>query len=183
MQSGAILPGELTVDLLASEVQRVSAEQRSLNPALSPAFLIDGFPRSFDNIRHFSARFGPPRALLFLNASDATLRQRLQRRAAAASGRPDDTSEVMERRLATYHADTQPVLRWWKGESLSDQPVGPERGAGGAGHRWLREVDAERSIEEVYEDVRLAYTEWLDALHPPPQQLQSGRGDHSPFSS
>ena len=181
MQSGSILPGELTVDLLASEVQRATAEQRRLDPAFSSAFVIDGFPRSFDNVRHFTARFGQPTSLLLLNAADSTLRQRMQKRvAAAAEGRPDDTSEVMERRLTTYHADTQPVLRWWKGEQLSDQAAGLEGDkAGKASRRWLREVDGERSIEEVYEDVRDAYTKWLQEMHPHTQQPLTTKEDSS----
>ena len=172
MQAGTILSGELTVDLLASEVQRLTAAQRSLDPALSLAFLVDGFPRSFDNVRHFTARFGPPRALLLLTAADTTLRQRLRRRAAAAPGRPDDTDEVMQRRLATYHVETEQVVRWWKGEEQAGEEVELE-GAGGeetTGLRWLREVDAERSIEEVYEDVRAAYTEWVQGVQPIGQQ-------------
>ena len=104
MQSGRILPGELTVELLADEVARIVEEQHRLNPRLTPAFLVDGFPRSMDNVHHFARRFGPPLALLLLSASDATLRSRLQARA-ASSGRADDTREVMERRIAGFHAE------------------------------------------------------------------------------
>ena len=56
MQSGRILPGRLTVELLAAEVERVSREQRGINPFLTPVYLVDGFPRSLDNIEHFTER-------------------------------------------------------------------------------------------------------------------------------
>ena len=46
MQTGVILPGEVTVALLRAEMQRVQAEQRSVDAAVTPAFVVDGFPRS-----------------------------------------------------------------------------------------------------------------------------------------
>jgi hypothetical protein len=54
MQSGVILPGELTVDLLDQEIHRVQAAQSRVNPNLIPVFLVDGFPRSMDNVQHFT---------------------------------------------------------------------------------------------------------------------------------
>ena len=159
--SGKILPGELTVELLGAEVQRVVAAQRRLNPLLTPVFLVDGFPRSLDNVRHFSRRFGPPQSIILLTASDATLRRRREGRA-TTSGRTDDSGEVMEKRLTTFHEETMKgVVDWWKRQESEE---GEEGQGKGEGKRRMWEVDGERSIDAVYEDVRRVFLEWTEAL-------------------
>ena len=83
MQSGRILPGELTVELLAAEVARVTNAQRRLNPRLTPAFLVGRLPPArWTTSTTSPAASTPPLALLLLSASDPTLRSRLQARAA-----------------------------------------------------------------------------------------------------
>ena len=56
MHAGVILPGEVTVDLLRAEMARVQSEQRSVDADVAPAFIVDGFPRSMDNVEQFQAK-------------------------------------------------------------------------------------------------------------------------------
>ena len=47
---GGILPGHITVELLRAEVSRCMSAQQRADPAVTPCFVIDGFPRSVDNL-------------------------------------------------------------------------------------------------------------------------------------
>jgi hypothetical protein len=50
---GGILRGAVTVALLRAEVERLQRESARLEPGVQPAFVIDGFPRSMDNLVQF----------------------------------------------------------------------------------------------------------------------------------
>ena len=156
IDTGVILPGSITVQLLAHELQRVGQRQHAVNPRIEPAFLIDGFPRSTDNVAHFQADIAPLAHLLHLQCADTTLTQRLGRRAALAAGgsRSDDKEEVVRERLRVFHGETEGVLRWWREECERRRKVG--------GEGWTYDVDGERSIPEVYEDVRRVYLQFID---------------------
>ena len=152
-----ILPGSITVQLLAHEMQRVGQRQHAVNPRIEHAFLIDGFPRSTDNVDHFQSDIAPLAHLVQLRCADTTLTQRLRRRAALAAGggasRSDDTEEIMRERLRVFHGETEGVLRWWREECERRRKVG--------GESWMYDVDGERSIPEVYEDVRRVYLQFI----------------------
>jgi len=80
-------------------------------------------------------------------------------RGTQGSSRSDDTREVLERRIASFHAETREVVEWWKGEGGRGEGEGSQKG-----RRWMREVDGEPSIEAVYEEVRQAYLDWTEEL-------------------
>jgi adenylate kinase len=64
-------------------------------------------------------------------------RERLVGRA-LDEGRPDDTPQVIDRRLATYHADTEPVVERYRTTGK------------------LVPLHAERTIAEVFEEIQRA---------------------------
>jgi 5,10-methylene-tetrahydrofolate dehydrogenase/methenyl tetrahydrofolate cyclohydrolase len=53
VSGGGILRGAVTVALLRAEVERLQRESSRLEPDVQPAFVIDGFPRSMDNLVQF----------------------------------------------------------------------------------------------------------------------------------
>jgi adenylate kinase family enzyme len=90
---------------------------------------------------------------------DEELRRRVRVRS-TVSGRSDDTDPVMDKRIDVYHSDTMTVVEWWKGQLKECVSSGDDE----AERVWLRELDGERSIEAVYEDVRRGYLEWCQRL-------------------
>jgi adenylate kinase len=75
--------------------------------------------------------------VLFFDVDDETSTRRVLGRA-HEEGRSDDTPEVMARRLAIYHEQTEPVVERY-------------RAAG-----TLVPLDAERSVEEVFAEIEAA---------------------------
>lgn len=57
-------------------------------------------------------------------------------RGAAGSGRTDDNLESLEKRFNTYFNETQPIIKYYEGKNL------------------LRSIDATKSPDEVFEDVK-----------------------------
>lgn len=138
---GAILPGWVTASLIArecgSEAMREERERvRGASP-LAGTLLIDGFPRSLDNVREFEDRVGLPMGMLYVRCSHAEMMSRVMLRA-ETSGRPDDTAEVLERRLKTFEEETVPVIELFR-----------ERGL-------LLEIDGHGDEDEVFERAHAA---------------------------
>ncbi len=62
-------------------------------------------------------------------------------RGAAGSGRDDDNPETLHKRFETYNKDTMPMVEHLEKEGL------------------LRRINAMRTVEEVYEDVKKLFIE------------------------
>jgi adenylate kinase len=79
----------------------------------------------------------PLSIILLLELDDAIARERLLERARLEQ-RADDTPEVIDRRLATYHDQTEPLVEHYRATGK------------------LVKVHAERTIDEVWEEIRAA---------------------------
>ncbi len=79
----------------------------------------------------------PLSIVLLLELADDVCRERMLLRA-ETEGRADDTPEVIERRLATYHEETEPVVEHYLGTGN------------------LVKLHAERSIPEVFAEIEQA---------------------------
>jgi adenylate kinase len=81
--------------------------------AADNGFVLDGFPRNLAQAEALDEMLEeiekPLSIVLLLELDEAVCRERLLRRA-ELEGRADDTPEVIERRLATYHRETEPVI-------------------------------------------------------------------------
>ena len=100
-------------------------------------FLIDGFPRSKDNLDGWEETMGDKadvEHLLFLNTSEEIMTERILKRA-ETSGRIDDNEDAIRKRLQTYNEATMPIIELFR-----------ERGK-------VVEVDASKAVEEVYADI------------------------------
>jgi adenylate kinase family enzyme len=109
-------------------------------------FLLDGFPRSLDNMEGWYEIFGReaelPKMLYFECPYDVLEKRILGR--AKYSGRSDDNVESMKLRFDTFKAKTLPTLELFKSKGK------------------VVEVDASRGREEVYALVKESLAAYTD---------------------
>jgi adenylate kinase len=133
LAAGKLVPDEITIPLIRDELEK------------GEGFVLDGYPRNIaqaEALDEMLEEIGRPLDLvLLLELDDSVARERLLRRA-EVEGRPDDTPEVIDRRLDTYHEHTEPVVEHYR-------PSGN-----------LVKVHAERGIDEVWKEIQEA----LEAL-------------------
>jgi adenylate kinase len=141
LDSGALVPDDLTVGLI---------QDRLANPDALRGFILDGFPRNAaqaevldEMLTSIGRRLD---AVLFLDLPDEVATERMLARA-EVENRPDDTPEVIAKRLETYHEQTEPIVEHYR--------------ATGA----LVTVHAERTINEVYAEIQDALDQ-LDGTAP-----------------
>jgi adenylate kinase len=132
LAAGELVPDELTVELIRERLSQEDARA---------GFVLDGFPRNLVQAAALDAMLEEiGRALdavLFFDLVDSVATERMLGRA-RDEARTDDTPEVIARRLAIYHEQTEPVVGYYAG-----------RGA-------LVTLAAERSVDDVFEQIRSA---------------------------
>ena len=157
MDAGKLVPDELLIDLI---IDRLDADDAR------DGFILDGFPRTRAQADALAGAFERLdrriTAVLLFDVPDEVLVNRISgRRVSVKTGRvyhvesdppkhegrcdvdgsrlvqrDDDKPEVVERRLAVYHAETEPLVAYYD-----------ERGL-------LRRIDGTRSPTEVHDHVR-----------------------------
>ncbi|XXQ39455.1 Nucleoside diphosphate kinase-like domain-containing protein [Plasmodiophora brassicae] len=98
-------------------------------------FLIDGFPRRLDQAFLFEKRIAKCDLVLYFDAPDEVLVQRLLDRG-KSSGRSDDNTSTIQKRLATFHQESVPAVQHY-------QQFGK-----------VAKIDAVRSKDAVFTDVK-----------------------------
>lgn len=126
MDKGQLVPLEMVLTLLKQAIQKHSAT--------SKGFLIDGYPRELDQGRRFEAEVAPVERVIYFQVSDQTMKSRIMKRA-TYSGRSDDNETTVSKRLATFHANNQPVVDYYNNQ------------------RKLCTINAEGSVDEVFNRV------------------------------
>lgn len=76
----------------------------------SKGFLIDGYPREKEQGIMFEQKISPVNLVLFFDASEKTLVERLLGRA-KTSGRVDDNEETIKKRLHTFNTHNDQVVQ------------------------------------------------------------------------
>lgn len=80
-------------------------------------FILDGFPRNLEQALEFGmvmkALGERLDAVIYIDLADSEAIERLLRR-----GRTDDTTDIIRLRLATYHSQTIPLMRYYDNEGL-----------------------------------------------------------------
>jgi adenylate kinase len=155
MSNGELVPDDLVIEMIMEEIEREGDD----------GFLLDGFPRSVgqgDALGEEIERRGRRlTAALLIDADDQTVLTRITGRRMCSNGhvyhvefdppthegvcdrcgkplaqRDDDKPETVEKRLATYRKETEPLIDYYD-----------ERGL-------LRRFDGNRSPGEVHDHIR-----------------------------
>ncbi len=132
LASGELVPDELTIALIRDRLSQDDA---------AGGFVLDGFPRNLvqaEALDEMLRSIGRPLdTVLFFDLDDETATHRVTGRA-HEEGRNDDTPEVMARRLAIYHEQTEPVVERYRA-------VGT-----------LHTLNAARSVDDVFAQIEEA---------------------------
>lgn len=110
--AGKLVPNEITVTLLKSAMEKVTRTTGKKN------FLLDGFPRSLDNLDAWYEIFGREAELpkmLYFECPYPVLEQRILSRA-WFTGRSDDNVESLKLRFDTFKAETLPTVEFFKSQ-------------------------------------------------------------------
>jgi len=123
LAAGQLVPDEITIPIVRGEIENAD-----------DGFVLDGYPRNLAQAEALDAMLEeidrPLSIILLLELDDAVARGRLLERA-----RADDTPEVIDRRLATYHETTEPIIEHYLATGK------------------LVKVHAERTIDEVWSEI------------------------------
>ena len=109
ISNGQLIPDELMVNILSD----------LLTPATRDGVIFDGFPRTIPQavaLNEMLAKRGAQvNAVVGLEVADDELIDRLIKRG-VESGRSDDNLETIQKRLAVYHSQTQPLRDFYVNE-------------------------------------------------------------------
>jgi adenylate kinase len=112
---------------VGDEITNAIVDDRLSQPDCAPGFLLDGYPRTADQVgaldELLAGRGGELDAVLELTVDDEVVVDRLLKRA-AIEGRVDDTEEVIRERMAIYHAQTAPLAAMYAERGLLVQVDG-----------------------------------------------------------
>jgi adenylate kinase len=104
MDSGAYVPDSLTNKLVRDRLK---------NPDCANGFLLDGYPRTSDQVDQLDSILketnGSLDAVIQLTADTDEVVRRLAKRA-IEQGRSDDTEDVIRNRMAVYEEQTAPLI-------------------------------------------------------------------------
>ena len=130
IEAGNLVPDEVVEGMIESKFQSVKGVD---------GFLLDGFPRTLaqaDALKAMLAKRGETvTACVSIMIPDELIHERIAHRA-ALEGRADDArDEVVNNRIQTYHAKTEPLVAYYKAQGL------------------YREIDGVGTIEQVRERI------------------------------
>lgn len=131
MAGGGLVPDDVVVGIISDRIDQPDAQN---------GFILDGFPRTVPQAQALDALLKRKRlaldAVIELRVNESALLQRVETRVAQMRERgeeirADDTPEVLSKRLASYRAQTEPLVHYY------------------ADKRKLATVDGMASIDEV----------------------------------
>ena len=128
-------------DLVSDEIIMSMIENRITKPDCENGFILDGFPRTFNQAVNLDALLKNLNLkidkVIEINVNEKLLLQRILKRASEnQSIRDDDNSEILKNRITVYKKDTLPVLEYYR--KLNK----------------LFTIDGMQNIEEVSKDIQ-----------------------------
>jgi adenylate kinase len=131
LASGRLVPDEITIPLIRDRLDRGDT---------LPGFILDGYPRNLAQAEALDAMLADiGRSIDVVFEFQVPDRQQLIDRMlkrAVEENRPDDTLEVIQRRLETYDRETAPLVEYYR--TTRGNVVG---------------IHADRSIDEVFHEI------------------------------
>lgn len=113
MASGALVPDEVVVGIIADRIEEPDAKK---------GFILDGFPRTVPQAEALDELLKRKHlkldAVVELRVNESALLERVETRVAQMRERGeevriDDTPEVLSKRLASYRAQTEPLVHYY----------------------------------------------------------------------
>lgn len=162
MDSGALVPDQIIVDMMAD----------AINKAPVTGFVLDGFPRTVHQAEELAKSLASAKqkmdVVLNLKIDDQMVVQRMTgRRSCPQCGavyhienlkpkiegicdndgtrlvqRPDDSAEVVENRLKTYHLQTEPVVDYYNKNNCMVFDIDANKDVGEVSGLVFEELDA-----------------------------------------
>lgn len=131
-------------DYVPDEVTNAMVRDRLGQPDCEPGFLLDGYPRTTDQVKELddilAERNHALDAVVVLHAETEELVRRLSARA-HAEGRDDDSEDVLRYRQEVYANETAPLIHIYAGRSLVHEVDGLGE-VGQVSKRIFAELDA-----------------------------------------
>jgi adenylate kinase len=132
MDAGQLVSDDIMIGMIS---ERMDA------PDCANGVILDGFPRTVAQAEALDLMFADKNIVLDsvieIAVDEAALFARIENRAAETGGsRSDDNAEVLAERLKVYHANTAPILPYYKDKNK------------------LVTIDGMQSIDKVSEDIR-----------------------------
>eukprot|EP00591_Stephanopyxis_turris_P005200 CAMPEP_0195519804 /NCGR_PEP_ID=MMETSP0794_2-20130614/15526_1 /TAXON_ID=515487 /ORGANISM="Stephanopyxis turris, Strain CCMP 815" /LENGTH=443 /DNA_ID=CAMNT_0040649025 /DNA_START=202 /DNA_END=1530 /DNA_ORIENTATION=+ len=150
--AGQIVPVEISLGLLSQAMNEASSSSSSEEDGGygSRVFLVDGFPRNFDNLDGWT-KFMPDHSCVLGSLVFDCPVEELERRILSrgeTSGRSDDNIASARKRFATFETQTMPVVRVLENDpSLQSCRVS--------------HIAGEKSLEEVWDMTSCAMNEYV----------------------
>ncbi len=116
LESGNLVPNQITINTLNNKLK---------DPQYNQGLVLDGYPRNDTQLKSLPGKFDK---VIYIELPKEEAIKRLALRA-----RGDDTPEVIERRVALFFDQTQPIIDFFRQEGI------------------LTAIDGKPSIEEVTE--------------------------------
>ncbi len=117
MLKGSLLSDDEIIELMDKVFELIDTKQQ---------FVLDGFPRTVPQAEWLISQVRNNRfeldCIINLEASEEVVLQRLMSRA-----RPDDTREVICKRIEEYHAITQPIIDHFKAAKITVHQINGDR--------------------------------------------------------
>ena len=132
MDAGQLVSDDIMIGMI---LERMDA------PDCANGVILDGFPRTVAQAEALDQMFADKNialdSVIEIAVDEAALFARIENRAAETGGsRSDDNAEVLAERLKVYHANTAPILPYYKDKNK------------------LVTIDGMQSIDKVSEDIR-----------------------------
>ena len=116
--------GRLVDDQTTSKI----VKERLSQPDYQGGFVLDGYPRTVEQIRIFDPEFNK---VFYLDVPEEEVIKRLM-----ARGREDDSEQLIKTRLDLYYKQTKPLLDYYRSQGI------------------LIEIDGKGSIEKIQDEIR-----------------------------
>jgi len=133
IDKGELVPSEITVQLIQNAMHQHYTKNGCSH------FVIDGFPRSFENLEAWNKVMDSNKVkvqfVLYLDCPQSVMTKRLLKRG-ETSGRSDDNEEIIKKRFETAQKETMPIV-----EHYEKQPG------------MLKNISADQTVEEVFAKV------------------------------
>lgn len=132
MARGDLVPDDVVVQIISDRLDE---------PDCAKGFILDGFPRTVAQAEALDGLLKSKGirldAVVELEVDGSILIERIEKRACETAGGPraDDNAEALKKRLDVYHAQTAPLVAYYRDKGL------------------LRSVDGMASMDEVTDQI------------------------------